>query len=96
MNRRVILLRVLGGLLVVAALVWFAYLNYGRLVDVDFGIFTVRRVSLALVIYAALVGGALFMFLVGMRGDLRTGQALERYNRIAADLRAEAESSEKK
>jgi hypothetical protein len=63
---------------------------------VDFGIFTVRRVSLALVIYAALVGGALFMFLVGMRGDLRTGQALERYNRIAADLRAEAESSEKK
>ncbi|NIR46151.1 MAG: hypothetical protein GWN99_17120 [Gemmatimonadetes bacterium] len=86
MNRRDLLMRIAGGLLIVVALAWFAYVNSGEQVDVDFGLFAIRSVSLSLVIYGAIVVGMVFMLAVSLRGDVRTGKALERYDQIAADV----------
>lgn len=86
MNMRAILLRAAGGLLIVVALGWFAYMNSGQTVDIDFGLFAVRAISLSIVIYGAIVLGMVFMLAVSLRGDVHTRQALDRYDKIAADV----------
>jgi uncharacterized integral membrane protein len=94
MNKHPILLRVLAGLLIITALGWFAYMNAGQAVDLDFGLFAVRAVSLSIVIYGAIVVGMVLMLAVSLRGDIRTDQALKRYDQIAADVLKDIESDE--
>ncbi len=94
MNNRAILMRVAGGLLIVVALGWFAYMNSGQAVDLNFGLFAMRAVSLSLVIYGAIVVGMVFMLAVSLRGDLSTDKALKRYDQIAADVLRDIEEPE--
>ncbi len=96
MKGRQIALRAVLGLLVVAALGWFAYANAGQSVDLDFGLFTLRGVALSSAIYAAIIVGMLLMLAVGLRNDLRTRQALRRYEQIAGDLHGGLESEEER
>ena len=49
------LLRIAGGALVIAVLAWFAYANAGRYVDLRFGLFPLRSVSLPVVIYGSVM-----------------------------------------
>ena len=54
--------------------------------DVRLGLFTLRGVSLPVVIYGAAIIGMLLMVAVSLRNDLRTRQALDHYDKIAADV----------
>ncbi len=86
MNKKTFAVRALIGVVVVAALAWFASANSGQSVDVRFGLFTLRGVSLPVVIYGAAIIGMLLMVAVSLRNDLRTRQALDHYDKIAADV----------
>jgi uncharacterized integral membrane protein len=94
MDKRAILMRVAGGLLIIVALGWFAYMNSGQSVDLDFGLFAVRAVSLSIVIYGAILVGMVFMLAVSLRGDLNVDRALKRYDQIAADVLRDIEDPE--
>ena len=86
MKWRALIWKVLGGALVVAALAWFAYANSDQSVDIDFGLFTLRGISLPVLVYGSVIVGMLLVVLVGLRSDMRTRQALDRYDQIAADV----------
>lgn len=94
MDKRAILMRVAGGLLIIVALGWFAYMNSGQTVSLDFGLFALRAVSLSIVIYGAILVGMVFMLAVSLRGDLHTDRALKRYDQIAADVLRDIEEPE--
>jgi len=81
-----LLVRILGGALVVTALAWFAYANDGRYVDLRFGLFTLRDVSLPVVIFGSVIVGMLLVIAVSWRTDLRTRQALKKYDQIGAGV----------
>jgi len=93
-SRKTLLIRVLGGAIGVVALGWFAYANLGEAVDLRLGLFTLRDVPLPIVVYGALLVGMLAMLGLGLRADLRTRQALDRYDKIAGELRDAVESGE--
>jgi uncharacterized integral membrane protein len=95
MNKRAIFMRVAGGLLIVVALGWFAYMNSGQTVDLNFGLLAVRAISLSIVIYGAIVVGMVFMLAVSLRGDLSTDKALKRYDEIAADVLRDIEEPQR-
>lgn len=63
--------RAVTGLAVVAALGWFAYRNWDQAVDIGFGLFTLRDVSLSVALYAAVITGMLLMLAAGWRADTR-------------------------
>jgi len=85
------LLRIAGGALVIAVLAWFAYANAGRYVDLRFGLFTLRAVSLPVVIYGSVIVGMLLVIGVSWRNDLRTRQALKKYDQIASNVMDDVE-----
>jgi uncharacterized integral membrane protein len=86
MNWRALSTKIIGGALTVALLALFAYANSDQSVDIDLGLFTLRGISLPVVVYSSLVAGMLLMVAVGVRNDMRTRQALDRYDKIAADV----------
>ncbi|UCF21263.1 MAG: hypothetical protein JSU87_07745 [Gemmatimonadota bacterium] len=86
MSKRVIALRLGAALVAVAALVLFAYENASQSVDLSLGVFTLRGLSLPVVLYAAVVIGMAVMLLAGLRSDLRTHDALKHYDKIASDV----------
>jgi uncharacterized integral membrane protein len=86
MKWRALSLKIIGGALIVALLAWFAYANSDQSVDVDLGLFTLHGIPLPVLVYASLVAGMLIMVAVGLRNDVRTLQALDRYDKIAADV----------
>ena len=85
MKKKALLFRILGGVVAVVALGWFAYANGGQTVDVHLGLFTLRGVSLPVVIYGSVIAGMLLVVGVSARSDLRAQKALKRYDQIAAD-----------
>ena len=85
MKKKAMLFRVLGGVVAVVALGWFAYINGGQTVDVHLGLFTLRGVSLPVVIYGSVIAGMLLVVGVSARADLQAQKALKRYDQIAAD-----------
>jgi uncharacterized integral membrane protein len=89
MMRGKLAIRILGGLLVILALTWFASANGDQSVDVRLGLFTLRGLSLPVVIFAAVIVGMLIVLAAGLRGDLRTGEAM-RGERIAPGAPREA------
>jgi uncharacterized integral membrane protein len=97
MKKKALLFRVLGGAVAVIALGWFAYANGGQTVDLDLGLFTLRGVSIPIVVYGSVIAGMLLVVGVSARGDLRAQKALKRYDQIAAnaleDFNAEDESA---
>jgi len=86
MNWRALSIKIAGGALVVALLAWFAYANADQSVDIDLGLFTLRGISIPVIVYGSLVAGMLLMVGVGLRNDMRARQALDRYDKIAADV----------
>jgi len=88
-----LLVRILGGALLVTALAWFAYANDGRYVDLRFGLFTLRDVSLPVVIFGSVIVGMLLVIAVSWRTDLRTRQALKKYDQIGAGVMNDLETS---
>ncbi len=86
MSKRLITLRLVGALAALGVLSLFAYGNAGQSVDVNLGLFTLRDLSLPVVLYAAIVIGMAVMLLAGLRADLRTRDALRHYDKIAADV----------
>lgn len=87
MSKKTLVVRVLVGAVAVVALGWFAYGNLDQAADLRLGLFTLRSVPLPVVVFGALVIGMLAMLAFGLRTDLRTRQALERYDKIAGELR---------
>ncbi|MGD8700374.1 MAG: hypothetical protein PVJ43_13850 [Gemmatimonadales bacterium] len=85
MKKNALLFRILGGVVAVVALGWFAYVNGGQTVDLHLGLFTLRGVSFPVVIYASVIAGMLLVVGVSARADLRAQKALKRYDQIAAD-----------
>lgn len=71
--------RILNFLLLLGAAALFAVLNFGERVDLHFGLFTLRSVSLPLVVFGSVLIGMLVQLLVGLRADLRTRKRLRRY-----------------
>ena len=86
MNKRAVLMRLAAGLLIVGALGWFAYMNAGQAVDLNFGLFAIHAVSLSIVIYGAIIVGMVSLLAISLRSDLSTDRALKRYDQIAADV----------
>jgi uncharacterized integral membrane protein len=86
MKWRALTWKVFGGALIVALLAWFAYANADQSVDIKLGLFTLRGVSLPILVYGSVVIGMLVMVAVSLRNDMRTRQALDRYDKIAADV----------
>ena len=87
------LLQIAGGALVITILAWFAHANSGRYVDLRFGLFTLRAVSLPVVIYGSVILGMLLVVGVSWRNDLRMRQALKKYDQIASGVMSDAELS---
>ncbi len=75
MNRR-LLIQAAAGITLILVLGWFAHAHSGQSVDLRFGLFTLRGVSLAVALYGAVVVGMLLMLAASLRGDLRTRQTL--------------------
>lgn len=75
MNRR-LLVRAAAGFTLILVLGWFAHAHSSQSVDLRFGLFTLRGVSLAVALYGAVVVGMLLMLAASLRGELRTRQAL--------------------
>ncbi len=86
MKWRALTWKILGGASIVALLAWFAYANSDQSVDIKLGLFTLRGISLPILVYGSVVVGMLLMVAVGLRTDMRTRQALDRYDKIAADV----------
>ena len=86
MKWRALTWKVLGGASLVALLAWFAYANSDQSVDIKLGLFTLRGISLPILVYGSLVAGMLLMVALGLRNDVRTRKALDRYDKIAADV----------
>ncbi|UCC84794.1 MAG: hypothetical protein JSW46_07695 [Gemmatimonadota bacterium] len=86
MKWRALAFKVIGGALIVALLAWFAYANSDQSVDIKLGLFTLRGISLPVLVYSSVVVGMLLMVAFGLRNDMRTRQALDRYDKIAADV----------
>jgi uncharacterized integral membrane protein len=86
MKWRALTFKIVGGALIVALLAWFAYANSDQSVDIKLGLFTLRGISLPILVYGSMVVGMLLMVAVGLRTDMRTRQALDRYDKIAADV----------
>lgn len=87
MSKKTLVTRALVGAVAVVALGWFAYANLDQAVDLRLGLFTLRGVPLPIIVYGALVVGMLAMLGLGLRSDLHTRRALERYDKIAGELR---------
>ena len=64
-------LRIGLGVVGVLLLAWFAHAHAGQSVTLRFGLFTLRRVSLPLALYGAVIVGMLIVLGVGLRSDLR-------------------------
>jgi uncharacterized integral membrane protein len=96
MNKGKLAIRMLGGAAVVVALAWFAYANTGQYVDVHFGLFSLRDVSVPAVMYGSVIVGMLLVLGISWRSDLRTRRALERYDQIAANVLDDFESQEER
>ncbi len=77
MNRR-LLIRAAGGLTLILILGWFAHAHSSQTVDLHFGLFTLRGISLAVALYSGVIVGMLLMLAWGLRSDLRARQALRR------------------
>ncbi len=75
MNKR-LLIRAAAGFGLIVVLGWFAHAHSSQSVDLRFGLFTLRGVSLAVALYGAVVVGMLLMLAASLRGDLRTPQSL--------------------
>ncbi|MGD2217757.1 MAG: hypothetical protein PVJ64_13460 [Gemmatimonadales bacterium] len=86
MKWRALTFKIIGGALIVALLAWFAYANSDQSVDIKLGLFTLRGISLPILIYGSVIVGMLVMVAVSLRNDMRTRQALDRYDQIAADV----------
>lgn len=85
MKKNVLLFRILGGVVAVVGLGWFAYANGGQTVDLHLGLFTLRGISFPVVVYGSVIAGMLIVVGVSARSDLRSQKALERYDQIAAN-----------
>ncbi|MFQ5528817.1 MAG: hypothetical protein ACE5FP_00560 [Gemmatimonadota bacterium] len=71
--------RILGALLLTGLAAGFAWLNGGQRVGLHLGLFRVRSVSLAAVVFAAFLAGMLTLLLASLKSDLRTRRMLRRY-----------------
>ena len=96
MSKRDIAIRVGGGVIAVLVLAWFANANTGERVDVDFLLFTLRDISLSVVLFGAVIVGMLLILAVGLRADLKTRREIRNYRRIAGDLPGAGDSGEGK
>ena len=94
MNKKTLAIRILGGVVAVGALGWFAYANGGQTVDLHFGLFTLRGVSLPVVVYGSVIAGMLLVIGVSARADLRAQKALKRYDQIAANALKDFDTEE--
>lgn len=70
--------RVLSFLLVAGLAFWFTVENAGQRVPVDLILFRVR-LSLPLLVFLSVLAGMLAVLLAGLKADLRTRRAIERY-----------------
>lgn len=70
--------RVLSFLLVAGLAFWFTMENAGQRVPVDLILFRVR-LSLPLLVFLSVLAGMLAVLLAGLKADLRTRRAIERY-----------------
>jgi uncharacterized integral membrane protein len=95
MKKGTLAVRILGGVLAVAALGWFAHANSGQSVDLNFGVFTLDGVSLPVVMYGSVIIGMLIVLGVSLKGDLRTRQALKRYDQIGANAMSDIDSPDR-
>ena len=80
--------RALAALALLVLLVAFASAHFGQRVTLRLGLVTWSDVPLPVVVYGAVVLGMAFMFLVGLRADVRTRRLLERYEAMAELERA--------
>lgn len=80
--------RLLNLLLAMGAASAFAIANGGQRVRLDFGLFTLRSVSLPLVVFGAVLLGMVIVLVAGLRRDLQNRRTLERY-REALERREE-------
>ncbi len=87
MSKRLIV-RAAAGLILILVLGWFAHAHSSQTVDLRFGLFTLRGVSLAVALYGAVVVGMLLMLAASLRGDLRARQALRRPDSTASEPRS--------
>jgi uncharacterized integral membrane protein len=92
MKSKAVWYRILGSAALIAVLGWFAYANSGESVDLNFGLFTLRGISLPVVLYGGVVVGMLIMVAVSLRQDVKTRSALDRYDKIAADILTDIET----
>ncbi len=88
--RKRLIVRGAAGLALIIVLGWFAHAHSSQSVDLRFGLFTLRGVSLAVALYGAVVVGMLLMLAVSLRGDLRARQALRRPDATTSDARSAA------
>lgn len=63
----------------------FAAANASERVTLHLGIVTLRRISLPVVVFAAVLLGMIAVFLVGLRADLRARERLQRYRHALED-----------
>ncbi len=69
------ILKIVAAVLAVLVLARFAYVHAGQRVDLHFGLFTLRGVSLSVVMYGSLILGMIVVLAVGLRHDLRERHA---------------------
>ena len=77
--------RVLSLVGVAALSFGFAAANANERVTLHFGLFTLRSVSLPLVVFAAVLVGMIAVFAVGLRADLRTRRMLRSFRNVLED-----------
>ncbi len=95
MNRRWIV-RAAGGLALILILGWFAHAHSSQTVDLRFGLFTLRGVSLAVALYGAVIVGMLLMLAWSLRSDLRSRPALRRPDPTSEPRSAKADKGTEK
>ncbi len=71
--------RLVGSMLFVLVAIGFAWLNTGHRVGLHLGLFRIRSVPVAAVVFGAFLAGMLTLFLASLKSDLRTRRMLVRY-----------------
>jgi uncharacterized integral membrane protein len=74
--------RVLNLVVAAAIATAFAVANGGQRVRLELGLFTLRSVSLPMVVFGSILVGMVAVLLAGLRGDLRNRRQMEKARRL--------------
>jgi uncharacterized integral membrane protein len=74
--------RILNLIVAAALATAFAIANGAQHVTVELGLFTLRSVSLPLVVFGAVLFGMVAVLLAGLRGDMRNRRQMEKARRL--------------